>query len=416
VTLDGKNVATATVTLSTMARGFSPPLGLPRYAPPMPTWVALAACFAGLAVLLLFCTLGRALPQRPGLAAAAGLLALSLFTYACGGGYSGPPPPGSATLSSIALNPMSVTGGSPSTGTVTLSGPAPSGGAAISLMSDSTAAATVPASVTVTYGATSATFTVNTSNTVTASTPVTITASYGGGTKTASLTVTPQGSATLSAVALNPMSVIGGSPSIGTVTLSGPAPTGGAAVSLMSDNTATATVPLSVTVAAGATSATFTVGTSAVTVSASVTISASYGGATKTASLTVLPRALPTLSSLTLNPTSVTGGSPSTGTVTLSGPAPAGGAQIQLLSNNGAANVPSTVTVTAGASSATFTVSTSAVTTSTPVTISASYAGVTKTATLTVAPPGTPAGPYTLTITGTSGNLSHSTTVQVMVN
>src|SRR5467141_3851948 len=175
--LDGKNVATAMVTLSTMTRVLAPPLGLPRYAPPMPTWVALAACFAGLAVLLLFCTLSRALPKRPGLAAAAGLLALSLFSYACGGGYGGPP--GSPTLSSMALNPASVTGGSPSTGTVTLSGPAPSGGAAVSLSSGNTAAATVPFSVTVAAGVSSAGFTVSTSA-ATVSTSVTISASYAG--------------------------------------------------------------------------------------------------------------------------------------------------------------------------------------------------------------------------------------------
>jgi len=318
VTLDGKNAVMATVTLSTIARGFSAPLALPRYAPPMQPWWALVPCFIWLAVAAMLWNLSRASrPRRPGLAATAGLLAISLCTYSCGG-YGPPPVGGGATLTSVGLNPTSVTGGSSA---------------------------------------------------------------------------------------------------MGTVTLSGPALTGGAAVSLSSSSTATATVPASVTVAAGASSATFTVSTSAVTTSTSVTISASYAGVTQTASLTVAPQALPTLSSLTLNPTTVTGGAQSsTGTVTLSGSALTGGAQVLLTSNNGAASVPASVTVSAGASSATFTVSTSAVTISTPVTISASYAGVTQTASLTVAPPGTPAGTYTLTITGTSGTLGHSTTVQVTVN
>jgi uncharacterized membrane protein len=48
-----------------------------------------------------------------------------------------------------------------------------------------------------------------------------------------------------------------------------------------------------VTVAAGASSATFTASTSAVTTSTPVTISASYTGTTKTASLTVAPPGTP---------------------------------------------------------------------------------------------------------------------------
>ena len=96
---------------------------------------------------------------------------------------------------------------------------------------------------------------------------------------------------------------------------------------------------------------------------------------------------LPTLSlsSLTLNPSNVTGGNSSTGTVTLSGPAPAGGAQIVLSSSNtGAARAPSSVTIPAGATSASFTVNTSFVLFSTSVQISASYRSKTLTASLTV--------------------------------
>jgi len=193
VTLNGSTMATATVTLTTMARVLVPPLVLPRYAPPMQPWWALVACFAWLAVLAMLWTFGRASrPRRPGLAATAGLLAVSLCTYSCGG-YGTPPPPISPTLSTLTLNPTTVTGGAQSsTGTVTLSGPAPAGGAAVTLTSSSTSTATVPASVTVAAGASSATFTVSTSA-VTTSTPVTISASYAGVTKTASLTVAPPG-------------------------------------------------------------------------------------------------------------------------------------------------------------------------------------------------------------------------------
>jgi hypothetical protein len=127
----------------------------------------------------------------------------------------------------------------------------------------------------------------------------------------------------------------------------------------------------------------------------------------------------PALYSIMLNPSTVNGGGTATGEVTLNQLAPNGGAPISLSCNSAAATVPANVTVTAGQASATFTVSTGSVAASAPVTISGSYGGVTKTAMLTVMPVssgGTPAGTYSLTVTGTSGNLSHSKTVQVIVN
>jgi len=198
VTLDGSNTASSTITLMTMARGLATPtqIASPRGGSPTPLRVTLTAFFAGLAILLIVCGFISPSRARPGLAAAAGLLAVSVWTYSCGGyGTPGGPGPGSGspTVSSVTLSPMSVTGGSPSTGTVTLSGTAPSGGVAVNL-SSSSSTATVPASVTVAYGASSANFTVSTSA-VTASTPVNISASYAGVTKTAPLTVAPPGTA-----------------------------------------------------------------------------------------------------------------------------------------------------------------------------------------------------------------------------
>src|SRR5205807_1866911 len=161
------------------------------------------------------------------------------------------------------------------------------GGAQVTLSSSNIAAATSNG-VTVPAGAISATFSVTTSA-VAASSPGTISASYGGVSKTAALTVTPSPPPLLSSLTLNPTSVIGGLQSYtGTVTLSWPAPAGGAQVTLSSSNTAVASVPSSLTVPAGAISATFTVRTSLVLISTSVNISPSSNGATRTATLGVV--------------------------------------------------------------------------------------------------------------------------------
>jgi uncharacterized repeat protein (TIGR03803 family) len=110
-----------------------------------------------------------------------------------------PPPPPAVSLQSLTLNPTQVAGGSPSMGSVTLSAAAPSGGLVVHLASSNPSVAGVPASATLTQGATSASFTVTTTA-VSVSTTVNISATSAGLTKAASLTVMPP--ATADAVAI----------------------------------------------------------------------------------------------------------------------------------------------------------------------------------------------------------------------
>lgn len=299
------------------------------------------------------------------------------------GSYGGATQTGSVTVlpprvASLSLSASSVTGGASVTGTVMLDGPAPAGGAIVQL-SDNSAATSVPATATIAAGATSATFNVATS-VVAVPTSASISASYGGGTQSVSLTVLPS-LPSVSSLSVNLASVTGGASVTGTVMLSGPAPAGGAQVAL-SDNSGATSMPSTVTVPAGATSASFSIGTSAVADNTAVTLSASYGGATRTATLTVLHAVL---TSLTVNPSSVVGllGS-ATGTLTLNGPAPAGGAVVTISDNSGACSVPGSVTIPAGATSATFTVRTSLVLITTTCTITGTYKGTSRSDTLQV--------------------------------
>jgi len=194
----------------------------------------------------------------------------------------------------------------------------------------------------------------------------------------------PSGAAALSSVSATPNPVVGGNPSTGTVTLMSAAPTGGALVSLSSASSAV-TVPGNVSVSQGATSATFGIATSVVTTQTLATLSASYSGVTKTMTFTVNPAAAAALATLSLNPTSVKGGTSATGTVTLTAPAPSGGVIVALSSTKPSlASVPASILVAAGATSKSFTVTTASTGRNATAMISASYAGVTKTATISV--------------------------------
>jgi len=104
------------------------------------------------------------------------------------------------------------------------------------------------------------------------------------------------------------------------------------------------------------------------------------------------------LNAVSASPNAVTGGTASTGTVTLSAAAPVNGAQVTLSSASGSVTVPASVTVAQGATAATFPIATSAVSSTTVTTINATYAGVTKTATFTVNTPTPPPPPPVATL------------------
>lgn len=275
----------------------------------------------------------------------------------------------------LVIHPQAVLGGTSTVGYVGLAAPAPAA-VTVTLTSKSPAVATVPATVNIPAGADYATFPITTLVAKATSTSI-LNAAFSGKTLANTVSTVPL----LGAVSVSPTSVTGGLSSTGTVSLNVPAPAGGSVVALTS-SLPSVTVPATVTVPAGASSVNFPVTTSATASTVTSTITASLLGATKTATLTVTAVSL---STLTISPTSVTGGESATGTVTLSAAAGDGGVIVTLLSNRAQAVVPASVTVPAGATSANFPITTASVDAAVAADITAT-AGVSRTTRLTLQP------------------------------
>src|SRR5438128_5196042 len=193
----------------------------------------------------------------------------------------------------------------------------------------------------------------------------------------------------ISSLSVDPSSVQGGASAQGTVTLI-PDSTS-TTVLLFSSDTTVATVPSSVVAPPGQGTVTFTISTNAAAPPTIVQITAAIQNVSRTANLSVnaATPAGPSLSSVSVSPSSVTGGSSATGTVTFNGAT--NGATVQLSSSNPAVvQVPTEAVVNGGAASGAFSVTTSAVSATTTATITATWFSVTRTATVTVTP-GAPA-------------------------
>lgn len=182
--------------------------------------------------------------------------------------------------STVTLSPASVPGGVGSTGTVIISGPAPSGGALVYL-STGNGSASVPSSVMVPAGQVSATFAITTFG-VLNPTIVPIRASRWT-MVSAPLTLLPPAVSTFT---ITPTSVKGGGTVTGRVTISSPAPSGYTfQVSSGSDRV---TLPPSVTVPTGSTQVTFRIKTKKVTQNTTATITITRNNASINAQLTIL--------------------------------------------------------------------------------------------------------------------------------
>lgn len=150
----------------------------------------------------------------------------------------------------------------------------------------------------------------------------------------------------LTNLTVSPLSVVGGMNATGTITLSA-ATTTNLQIFLQSSNANLITVPSSVTVPANASSAKFTIITKPVTSQGTFGIFATQGKIQKSASLTLTVNTT-RVKSVSLQPNLVTAGFTTIGTVTITQPAPAGGAVVDLSSDNIAVSVPSAITIPAG--------------------------------------------------------------------
>ncbi|MGB7723127.1 MAG: hypothetical protein WBL65_24730 [Bryobacteraceae bacterium] len=285
-------------------------------------------------------------------------------------------PANALAVSALSVTPASVLGGRNVSATVTLTGTAPPGGVTIGISSDNPNAQP-PATVSIPFGASSATVSIPTS-VVTANQTCNITATLGRTSKTAQFTVIPAVQ-----LALASSSVVGGNNVGGTVTIADSAPIGGANVNLQSSDSI-AKAPSFVDIPSGQNSTSFTITTAAVTAARMVTITATYGSLKQSATLTVNPPASPTLTGVAVSPDHVTGGTNATGTVTLGAAAPLGGIAVGLKSSSASAQVPLLFSVPQGATTASFTISTSHVTSTQTVTITATAGSVSETAVLIV--------------------------------
>ena len=191
-----------------------------------------------------------------------------------------------APIKSFTISPSNVRAGLTTTATVTLVHAAPPTGAIVSLSSDNPSIQ-VQSLVTVPPGATHLTFQVATWGS-SSSFLSTLTAQSGPSTAKATLTVTanpPQ----LSSLSMSVLKIKGGNSVVGTLTLSVPASSSGVVIQLGTSGSTIASVPSTLTIPPGQSSATFTLTTKPVNATGSVMVTARLNSVIKSVTLQIAP-------------------------------------------------------------------------------------------------------------------------------
>ncbi|MBL8059821.1 MAG: hypothetical protein JNK63_03785 [Chthonomonas sp.] len=300
-------------------------------------------------------------------------------------------PPG---LELIEVNPDRVTGGESTTATVQvvgIAGPSTfvqisSTGAPVTITrAGEVVPVALPALVQIPQGQSTVSFQVNTSF-VPSNTSANIIATLNGESASDTLFIEH---VTIVNVLLSTNTCIGGDLVTGTVNISAPAGLTGMVIPLTNSNPAAGTVtPMTINIPPGATSGNFqiqTVPSGSVQLLTVATNKAGY--VNKNATLTINP--LIVFFNLSLNPTSVSGGAPVQGTISL--PSALGiNLTFTLTSSNPLVTFPGggTVTIPAGQTTANFAINTGVTGAATDVLVSATLFGVSQSQILRVLPPG----------------------------
>lgn len=276
-----------------------------------------------------------------------------------------------ASVRTVSLSPATVTGGATATLTMTLDAPLASGlvvtlNAAIASTDGSVQqlgaplAVSLPFTVQAAPGQTSIT-----QPAVTVPVFVNQSVTIAAAVSPASTPLVPRGSASalltvlapvVSAVQLSPAALTGGATATGTAVLTGKAPGKGLTFAVSSTDTS-AVVPQILAIPGGSDRASFPISTKPVAITASAAIRAVSTStlsttlpfieqaATVGATLTIQP---PVVRAVSVSPSSVFGGTTTTGTVALTGPAPALGFSLRIASSSASAVVAANATVSAG--------------------------------------------------------------------